>query len=110
MISSPTASTRRSEKQTTRIDEIVHFVWAWRLGALPLACLLTISLFFMFLSFFFQTVPGHATMFGFEPKKMEYEVCDISGGQITAMTADGQVSGRRRDGAAQLEKGTSVAL
>jgi len=39
---------------------------------------------------FQETVPGHTTMFGFEPKKMEYEVCDISGGQITAMTADGQ--------------------
>jgi len=37
-----------------------------------------------------ETVPGHATMFGFEPKKMEYEVVDISNGQITAMTADGQ--------------------
>jgi translation initiation factor 5A len=37
-----------------------------------------------------ETVPGHATMFGFEPKKMEYEVCDINNGQITAMTADGQ--------------------
>jgi len=37
-----------------------------------------------------ETVPGHATMFGFEPKKMEYEVVDIAGGQITAMTADGQ--------------------
>jgi len=37
-----------------------------------------------------ETVPGHATMFGFEPKKMEYEVVDIANGQITAMTADGQ--------------------
>jgi len=37
-----------------------------------------------------ETVPGHATMFGFEPKKMEYEVVDIADGQITAMTADGQ--------------------
>jgi len=37
-----------------------------------------------------ETVPGHATMFGFEPKKMEYEVVDIIDGQITAMTAEGQ--------------------
>jgi len=37
-----------------------------------------------------ETVPGHATMFGFEPKKMEYEVVDIANGTITAMTADGQ--------------------
>ena len=38
-----------------------------------------------------ETVPGHATMFGFEPKKMEYEVVDIGAdGQITAMTAEGQ--------------------
>jgi len=37
-----------------------------------------------------ETVPGHATMWGFEPKKMEYEVVDISNGQITAMTADGK--------------------
>jgi translation initiation factor 5A len=37
-----------------------------------------------------ETVPGHATMFGFEMKKMEYEVVDIVGGQITAMTAEGQ--------------------
>jgi translation initiation factor 5A len=37
-----------------------------------------------------ETVPGHATMFGYEPKKMEYEVVDISKGQITAMTAEGQ--------------------
>jgi len=36
-----------------------------------------------------ETVPGHATMFGFEAKKIEFEVVDISGGQITAMTADG---------------------
>jgi len=37
-----------------------------------------------------ETVPGHATMFSYEPKKMEYEVVDISEGQITAMTPDGQ--------------------
>jgi len=37
-----------------------------------------------------ETVPGHATMFSYEPKKMEYEVVDIQDGQITAMTADGQ--------------------
>jgi len=37
-----------------------------------------------------ETVPGHATMFGFEMKKFEYEVVDIVGSQITAMTADGQ--------------------
>jgi len=37
-----------------------------------------------------ETQPGHASMWTFEPKKMEYEVVDISGGQITAMTADGQ--------------------
>jgi len=36
-----------------------------------------------------ETVPGHATMFSFEPKKMEYEVVDISDGKITAMTPDG---------------------
>lgn len=35
-----------------------------------------------------ETVPGHATMFGFEPKKMEYEVVDIANGQITALGAD----------------------
>lgn len=37
-----------------------------------------------------ETQPGHATMFSFEPKKMEYEVVDIVDNQITAMTADGQ--------------------
>jgi translation initiation factor 5A len=37
-----------------------------------------------------ETVPGHATMFGFEMKKVEYEVVDIVGKQITAMTPDGQ--------------------
>jgi translation elongation factor P/translation initiation factor 5A len=37
-----------------------------------------------------ETVPGHATMFGFSPAKMEYEVADISGSQITAMTSDGE--------------------
>jgi len=36
-----------------------------------------------------ETVPGHATMFGFEPRKIEYEVADIAGGEITAMAADG---------------------
>lgn len=36
-----------------------------------------------------ETVPGHATMFSFEMKKFEYEVVDIVGNQITAMTADG---------------------
>jgi len=37
-----------------------------------------------------ETVPGHISMFGFVPVKIEYEVADISGGQITAMTPDGQ--------------------
>jgi len=36
-----------------------------------------------------ETVPGHATMFSFEMKKMEYEVADIANGQITAITAEG---------------------
>lgn len=36
-----------------------------------------------------ETVPGHATMFGYEPKKMEYEVVDIVNNQITAMDTDG---------------------
>lgn len=38
-----------------------------------------------------ETQPGHMTMFGFEPKKMEYEVVDIDvgKGEITAMTAEG---------------------
>jgi len=37
-----------------------------------------------------QTEPGHASMMTFTPVKMEYEVADISGRTITAMTADGQ--------------------
>jgi translation initiation factor 5A len=36
-----------------------------------------------------ETCPGHTSMMGFEPKKMEYEVVDIVGGQITAMTPEG---------------------
>lgn len=37
-----------------------------------------------------ESVPGHTTMFGFTPMKVEYEVADISEGVITAMTPDGQ--------------------
>jgi len=37
-----------------------------------------------------ETVPGHATMWGYTPAKIEYEVADISNGMITAITADGQ--------------------
>lgn len=36
-----------------------------------------------------ETVPGHATMFSYEMKKMEYEVADIANGMITAVTAEG---------------------
>jgi len=36
------------------------------------------------------TEPGHATLFSFNPVKIEYEVADISGTQLTAMTADGE--------------------
>jgi len=36
-----------------------------------------------------ETVPGHATLLEYEPKKMEYEVVDINGNQITAMDQDG---------------------
>jgi hypothetical protein len=34
-------------------------------------------------------IPGHTMMFGFTPVKIEFEVVDITDGQITAMTADG---------------------
>jgi len=37
-----------------------------------------------------ETVPGHTTMFAFEPVKKEYEVADIAEGQITAITAEGE--------------------
>jgi len=37
-----------------------------------------------------ETVPGHTMMYGFTPVKVEYEVADITDGQITAMTPDGQ--------------------
>jgi len=36
------------------------------------------------------TVPGHTQMWEFTPQKMEYEVADISGEQITAMTPEGE--------------------
>jgi len=36
-----------------------------------------------------ETVPGHATMFGYEPKKFEYDVTDISKGEIHAITPEG---------------------
>jgi len=37
-----------------------------------------------------ETVPGHTSMWGFTPVKVEYEVADIQDGVITAMTPDGQ--------------------
>jgi len=37
-----------------------------------------------------ETVPGHTTMFGFEPVKKEYEVADISDNTITAITPEGE--------------------
>lgn len=43
-----------------------------------------------------ETVPGHATMFEFEPKKMEYEVVDIVDGIITAMGNDGSDKGQEK--------------
>jgi translation elongation factor P/translation initiation factor 5A len=36
-----------------------------------------------------ETQPGHATMFSYEMKKFEYEVVDIIGNDITAITPDG---------------------
>jgi len=37
-----------------------------------------------------ETVPGHTTMFSFEPVKKEYEVADIGDGVITAITPEGE--------------------
>jgi translation elongation factor P/translation initiation factor 5A len=37
-----------------------------------------------------ETVPGHATLLEYVPKKMEYEVVDIGGGEITAITPEGE--------------------
>jgi translation elongation factor P/translation initiation factor 5A len=37
-----------------------------------------------------ETVPGHATLMEYVPKKFEYEVVDISGGEITAITPEGE--------------------
>lgn len=36
-----------------------------------------------------ETVPGHTSMWGFTPVKVEYEVADIQDGVITAMTPEG---------------------
>jgi len=37
-----------------------------------------------------ETVPGHISMFTYQPQRTEYEVASIADGLITAMTADGQ--------------------
>jgi len=37
-----------------------------------------------------ETVPGHTTMFQFEPVKKEYEVADIVDNTITAITPEGE--------------------
>jgi len=36
-----------------------------------------------------ETVPGHTSMWGFTPVKIEYEVAAIQDGTITAMSSDG---------------------